>query len=98
MIVRTAQCPKCHDEIYSRAQHDFRECSCSKTGKEGISVDGGRDYFRFGHSADVDFKKVIFRNRRLKVTTQQLYKDWNENINKLGIINKKGKHGRKSSG
>lgn len=46
-------CLKCDDVIYSVMRHDFRHCSCSN-----VSVDGGKDYFKVGHTADASFKMV----------------------------------------
>ena len=37
-------CLDCGDTIRSRSRHDFRTCNCGS-----IFVDGGTDYFRFGH-------------------------------------------------
>lgn len=43
MKVTGIQCPRCYEEIWSRHRHDYRFCSCGYS-----SVDGGRDYLRFG--------------------------------------------------
>lgn len=37
------QCPRCHEEIWSRHRHDCRSCSCGY-----CYIDGGRDYIRIG--------------------------------------------------
>lgn len=43
------QCPICLDIIESRTRHDFVVCSCGVD--EGVFVDGGLDYQRFGGGA-----------------------------------------------
>lgn len=43
-----AKCYKCKDVIISWYRHDFKSCSC-----KSISIDGGRDYVRFGWSDKV---------------------------------------------
>lgn len=42
-----ATCLLCGDVIQSLYRHDFKRCSC-----ENIFIDGGEDYFRFGHNSD----------------------------------------------
>lgn len=41
LITNKVRCKLCGDVIESRSRHDFRMCSCGKTG-----VDGGLDYTR----------------------------------------------------
>lgn len=41
-----ATCLLCGDVIQSLYRHDFKWCSC-----KNIFVDGGEDYFRFGHNS-----------------------------------------------
>jgi len=36
MKVKIYQCPKCKEWVYSRARHDFKQCSCGV-----LAVDGG---------------------------------------------------------
>lgn len=36
-------CPECKDVIFSEHRHDFKFCKC-----EGVFVDGGYDYLRYG--------------------------------------------------
>lgn len=43
MKVVAIVCPKCHDVVWSRHRHDFRECKCGRN-----YIDGGRDYTRCG--------------------------------------------------
>ena len=79
MKVNTIICSKCRDEIYSRAIHDFRNCSC-KT----VFIDGGFDYTRIGYSE----KEPKSRTRYIKATRKEMYDDWNTKADKFGVIKK----------
>lgn len=72
-------CDSCGDTIFSRARHDMRWCGCKNVG-----VDGGFDYFKVSGN--------LVRFKRIRITVMasknQLYDDWNNNINKYGIIKK----------
>lgn len=70
-------CPTCKDKIYSRTTHDMRFCSCGE-----IAIDGGFDYTK------VSFKKAIPESVKLEIdaSKDELYQDWNKNINKFGLI------------
>jgi len=79
IAVSCIQCPNCLDIIYSRANHDFRACTCGQS-----FVDGGFDYIRFG---GVEFDKIkIFKKYINGETRQSLYNDWNNRTNKYGLI------------
>lgn len=80
MKVFAVRCPRCGDTIYSRAQHDFHYCSCGY-----VFIDGGFEYSRFGAKSldNIDQLEID-----VKTTKENLYKDWNESINKFGIIKK----------
>lgn len=80
--VQALKCPKCKDVIFSRARHDFHSCSCG-----AVSVDGGFDYFRCQWALDIEEPESLKIN--LKQTQDQLYRDWNLNINRFGIISEK---------
>lgn len=73
-------CDSCGDTIFSRARHDMRWCGC-----KSVAIDGGFDYFKISGNL------VRFRRIRISVTASknQLYDDWNQNINKYGIIKAK---------
>lgn len=79
--VLTVTCPECKQELYSRARHDFRYCKCKST-----FVDGGLDYLRFGGK---DLNTLVKRTRYVPFTPTQLYQDWNQSLNLLGVINAK---------
>jgi hypothetical protein len=77
LTVSGIQCDKCGNIVYSRARHDMRSCNCGD-----IAIDGGFDY-----------TKVCFRTsppKRVEIqvnaTKKQLFDDWNNNINKFGLI------------
>jgi len=80
--VATIQCPSCKDIIYSRTVHDYRTCICGRT-----SIDGGFDYCHVGYDPIYEPPKI--KVRYINITKSQLYKDWNCQIDKYGII--KGK-------
>lgn len=78
MKVYYIKCPKCGDKIYSRARHDYRACGCNS-----VFVDGGFDYMRCGALPHLKLEQGCID---LDVTEEELYDDWNKNINKYGII------------
>jgi hypothetical protein len=78
--VWTITCPSCKVEIYSRAHHDFCYCKCGD-----IAVDGGFSYVRY-LAKDLEMTRKSFRYRFVKATKKELYDDWNQRINKFGVI------------
>ncbi len=70
------RCLVCRDVIYSRAPHDWHQCSC-----KAIFVDGGfTGYVRIGgYHENLGAMKI-------RATQQELYDDWNYRRNKFGII------------
>ena len=80
MKVYAVKCPECGDIIYSRATHDFHYCSCGN-----VFIDGGFEYTRIG-AKDLDALQRLEID--VDATEKELYKDWNENIDKFGIIKK----------
>jgi len=75
--VKAAECPTCGDLIFSRARHDYHNCSCGE-----IAIDGGFDYVRMA------FKHVIPKvtTVTVNVSREKLYEDWNSGKDKWGII------------
>lgn len=74
--VNAIKCKECGDTIYSRARHDWRECSCKNS-----FVDGGVDYLRYGGMASEAFQvEVDVKDAR------ELYDDWNFSRDKYGLI------------
>jgi len=77
MKISTYECPKCKDKIFSRAHHDWRECSCGE-----IFVDGGFEYIRVGYITEPPPMIEV----EIDVTKKKLYDDWNNRTDKYGII------------
>jgi len=75
-------CPKCGDKVFSRAHHDYRNCTCGE-----IAVDGGFEYTR------IAFKDVSPQSIELEIdaTKKDLYFDWNSTTDMFGIIKKDGR-------
>lgn len=50
LIKNKAQCLNCEDSIESKTRHDFVSCNCfqNKENGNGIFIDGGLDYQRYG--------------------------------------------------
>ena len=80
MKVNAIQCSKCGDTIFSRARHDCRACTCG-----GLYIDGGFEYTRVGYKEA--FPKILKIN--VKATRKELYNDWNNAIDKFGLIKEK---------
>ena len=80
-IVSALECPRCRVFIFSRARHDYRSCPCGE-----ISVDGGFDYFKVGFRGGT-LPRVV--KKMVPATKQQLFDDWNERIDKFGVIETK---------
>ena len=78
VIVHPIQCRKCKSIIYSRATHDLRFCKC-----KSVAIDGGLEYRKItGQPKDIKFAPPMV----ISATEQQLYKDWNIQKNKWGLI------------
>lgn len=76
MKVTCITCPKCRHTIYSRALHDMRFCSCGQ-----FSIDGGRHYYKITGPYFVEASEID-----IPYTQQELYDDWNNGKDKLGLI------------
>lgn len=79
MQVQGMKCHRCGDTIYSRADHDFRRCTCGK-----VAVDGGLSYLRvlwFGDQEGMEQVTV-----EVDATAHELYDDWAHSRNKYGMI------------
>lgn len=77
MKIHAIKCKLCGETIYSRAQHDFHWCSCHT-----IFIDGGFSYMRCGGQSE-NIENVVIE---VDATIPQLYKDWNEGIDRFGRI------------
>ena len=83
MKINAFTCNSCGSTIYSRTTHDFNTCPCwNKEQTQGIFIDGGFDYTRYGGNG----KQVTLY---LPLTEKDLYDDWNSARDKYGIIKAK---------
>ena len=83
MKIEAYQCKKCKEYIYSRARHDYKECSC-----KGLAVDGGhyhpnQTWIPQRIIGDLKAEYKIFD---VEVTEKELYTDWNDSKNEYGVI------------
>ena len=78
MKIRAFKCGKCGDIIFSRARHDFRECSCG-----GIFIDGGFDYRRWGGELASLAEDIEID---VDATREELFKDYHTGADKFGRI------------
>lgn len=96
IIVAGCECKLCGDKIYSRANHDFKECFCGN-----VFIDGGphivepktgnSSHMRIGAKLLNEYEIVNIRIE--EITALDLYKaaktlfdDWNKQKNKFGCI------------
>jgi hypothetical protein len=76
------QCPKCCDVVFSRARHDMRQCSCG-----AVAIDGGASYTKV--SFEPGYFPFLFEIELVgKMFLDNLFQDWNQKINALGLIKK----------
>tara|TARA_R100000008_G_C3518575_1_gene132734 strand:+ start:351 stop:629 length:279 start_codon:yes stop_codon:yes gene_type:complete len=78
MKVRAIECYSCKDVVYSRAEEDYRECSCAS-----VNTCGGQTFTKFDAIPGADYK--IF-NLELNATRDEIYVDWLEMHDKYGIV------------
>jgi hypothetical protein len=78
MKLKAVHCLSCDDVIYSRAQHDFRKCSCGC-----VNVNGGREYFKHGAIPNAEFHILEVD---VDVSLDALYEDWNDMTDNYGIV------------
>lgn len=80
MIVAGIVCPKCGDVIYSRCTRDCHHCSCG-----AVAVDGGFIHLKisFNPADGVPQHKSVDIG---DISRAELYDDWNENVDKYGLI------------
>lgn len=85
MKILITKCPNCGQEIYSRAQHDYKSCECGD-----ISVDGGEydyedDTWKPFRVAMKDIKRLSQRIVKVSVEADELYADWNNSEDEYGV-------------
>lgn len=83
--VKACRCPACGDDIYSRAQHDFRACSCG-----AIFVDGGFEPYapRYGFLKDthLGMKNIYIHELEVGADKKILFDDYNSGTDRFGKI------------
>lgn len=83
MKVEIYKCPHCKEEIYSRANHDYKYCKC-----ESLAVDGGHEdddvWKAFRIIGEIEAETRIVE---IEITEENLYKDWNYDKNDYGVYN-----------
>jgi len=77
--VKAIECPNCKDIIFSRANHDFRSCSC-----KAVSIDGGFECKKVSWDTNFPLPKEI--TLTINQTKKELYDDWNLYKDKFGLI------------
>lgn len=77
--VNAIECPNCGDVIYSRARHDYRNCSCGE-----IAIDGGFDYTKVCYKDENSRPKNVVVE--ISASKKELFDDWNNRKDKFGII------------
>lgn len=64
IIHNKIQCKNCGDIIESKNRHDWIACSCFKNTEDnqGVFVDGGKDYLRWGGNLDniIDLSEAVW--------------------------------------
>ena len=86
MLIDAVKCLNCGAIVFSRVNHDFRECPCG-----GIFVDGGYTTEE-GHLSYGRFGGVAINSNSKQMTIEieqdidELYDDWNNYRNQFGIL------------
>ena len=83
MKIQIYKCPKCDEEIYSRANYDFIYCKCKKSALDGGHENNGvwKPHRLIGFAISAKSRII-----EIKVTEKQLYEDWNNSYDKYGRI------------
>ena len=81
MIVTCIVCEKCKDLIYSRARHDFMECSC-----KSISIDGGREYTKISYEPNTTISQIESLQLSSELTEFNLVEDWSKEKPQKGLF------------
>lgn len=88
MEIKALKCPFCEDIIFSRANHDYRSCSCGK-----LAVDGG--FSSYGGRVIGAFDKASRATLEVDATQRELYDDWNHRKDQFGRL-KEGEGNKKT--
>tara|TARA_R110002051_G_scaffold101711_1_gene172616 strand:- start:52 stop:345 length:294 start_codon:yes stop_codon:yes gene_type:complete len=78
LLIKAVECKNCGDVIYSRADEDFRKCSCGS-----VEVTGGHMHFKHYTipGANYEIKKVD-----VDISLDKLYNDWYDMNDVYGLI------------
>lgn len=78
MRIKAIKCSTCNNIVYSRAEGDYRECTCGNVG-----AFGGQAYAKYNASAETPHEKIIIN---LDIHLDDLYNDWKEMVDLYGLI------------
>jgi hypothetical protein len=81
MLINAIKCLECNTTVFSRAQHDYRSCTCG-----ACAIDGGREYQRVMFDGQIPPQVFMLE---VDATEQELFDDWNYRTDKFGIIGDK---------
>tara|TARA_Y100000590_G_scaffold467586_2_gene646990 strand:+ start:212 stop:490 length:279 start_codon:yes stop_codon:yes gene_type:complete len=78
LLIKAVECKDCGDIVYSRADEDFRKCSCG-----AVEVTGGYTYFKHFTipGANYEIKKID-----INISLDKLYDDWYDMEDNFGLI------------
>ncbi len=82
-------CPACGDTVYSRANHDYRSCTCKLVAVDGGQAPGGCARIAYDPAKINPPQTTSFE---LPVSLNDLYRDWNYSLNKYGLIRRAAGH------
>lgn len=87
--VNVCRCPGCGDDIYSRAPHDFRVCTCG-----AIFVDGGFELLRYGFLVDrkPEWSDIYVHELEINADKDILFDDYNTGTDRFGKITVGGRY------
>lgn len=81
--VNVCRCPACGDDIYSRATHDFRVCTCG-----AIFIDGGFEPYapRYGFLLDrkPEWSDIYVHELEINADKDILFDDYNTGTDRFG--------------
>tara|TARA_R110000824_G_scaffold8737_3_gene39549 strand:- start:14158 stop:14436 length:279 start_codon:yes stop_codon:yes gene_type:complete len=78
MKVRAIKCQNCKDAVYSRAEEDYRECTCAF-----VNTCGGQTFTKFDAAPGADYKIVSLE---ISATSEEIYMDWLDMHDRYGVV------------
>ena len=89
--VKVCRCPACGDDVYSRAGHDFRACTCG-----AIFVDGGFEPYapRYGFLVErkPEWPDIYVHEIEIDADENTLFDDYNIGTDRFGKITVEGRY------